>query len=252
MPIFKNKATSGPRFERDLPTPGQHALQLYSCATPNGQKVTILLEELGVPYDAHQIDIANGEQFSSGFVEINPNEKIPALVDREGPNGQSHSLFESGAILLYLAEKYPDAKLIPSDPVERSVCLQWLFWQVGSAPYIGQFGHFTRYSDERVPYAIERYTTETKRLLDVLDKQLARNKYVSGDHYTIADIAILPWIIVMKNGYNAEETLQLQSYKNVQRWKNECMQRPAVTVGLKVNSFKLPDFKNYSSSGRRA
>jgi len=234
-----NRPTAGPTHQAELPT-GKHPLQLYSLATPNGVKVTILLEELlalgikGAEYDAYLINIMEGEQFSSGFVEVNPNSKIPALVD----NGNESKLpiFESGAIMMYLAEKF-DA-LIPKEPILKAQCLSWIFWQVGSGPYLGGgFGHFYAYAPEKFEYPIERFTMEVKRQLDVLDRHLANNKYMCGDQYTIADIAIWPWYgaLVENKVYEAAEFLQTQSYKNLLRWTEEVGQRTAVKRGVMVN-----------------
>jgi GST-like protein len=234
-----NRPTAGSTHQADLPS-GKHPLQLYSLATPNGVKVTILLEELlalgikGAEYDAFLINIMEGEQFSSGFVAVNPNSKIPALVDKTNENNLP--IFESGAIMMYLAEKF-DA-LIPKEPQMKAQCLSWLFWQVGSGPYLGGgFGHFYAYAPEKFEYPIERFTMEVKRQLDVLDRHLANNKYMCGDQYTIADIAIWPWYgaLVQNKVYEAAEFLQTQSYKNLVRWTEEIAQRTAVKRGVMVN-----------------
>ena len=234
-----NRPIAGPTHEKELPV-GRHPLQLYSLATPNGVKVTIMLEELlalgreGAEYDAWLIEIDKGEQFGSGFVAINPNSKIPALVDRSGP--KPIRVFESGAILLYLAEKF-DAYL-PKEAAERAECLSWLFWQMGASPYVGGgFGHFYAYAPTKIEYAIDRYAMETKRLLDVLDKRLAVSEYVAGDAYTIADMAIFPWYGGLAKGwiYNAAEFLSVRDYKNVQRWADLILGRPAVQRGRMVN-----------------
>lgn len=234
-----NRPVSGPTHEKVLPV-GEHPLQLYSLATPNGVKVTILLEELlaigcaGAEYDAWLIKIGDGDQFSSGFVEINPNSKIPALLDRSGP--KPIRVFESGAILLYLAEKF-DA-FLPRDIPGRTETLNWLFWQMGSAPYLGGgFGHFYAYAPVKIEYAIDRFAMEAKRLLDVLDKRLADNEYLAGDAYTIADIAAFPWYGSLVKGlaYDAAEFLSVADYKNVQRWADGILQRPAVKRGRMVN-----------------
>lgn len=234
-----NRPTAGARFEQALPQ-GKHPLQLYSLATPNGVKVTIMLEELlalGIKeaeYDAHIINIMEGEQFSSGFVGVNPNSKIPALVDHSVTPTQP--VFESGAILLYLAEKFE--QLLPTSLNKRTECLSWLFWQMGSAPILGGgFGHFYAYAPEKFEYPIDRYAMEVKRQMDVLDKQLQNNKYICGDEYTIADIAIWPWYsaVVNNEAYNAAEFLQVHEYKNLVRWVNEVGQRPAVKRGKMVN-----------------
>ena len=234
-----NRPTAGSTHQADLPS-GKHPLQLYSLATPNGVKVTILLEELlalgikGAEYDAFLINIMEGEQFSSGFVAVNPNSKIPALVDKTNENNLP--IFESGAIMMYLAEKF-DA-LIPKEPQMKAQCLSWLFWQVGSGPYLGGgFGHFYAYAPEKFEYPIERFTMEVKRQLDVLDRHLANNKYMCGDQYTIADIAIWPWYgaLVQNKVYEAAEFLQTQSYKNLVRWTEGIAERTAVKRGVMVN-----------------
>jgi GST-like protein len=234
-----NRPIAGPTHEKDLPT-GRHPLQLYSLATPNGVKVTIMLEELlalghvGAEYDAWLIKIGDGEQFGSGFVAINPNSKIPALLDRSGL--APIRVFESGPILLYLAEKF--GAFLPSEIVGRAECLSWLFWQMGSAPYLGGgFGHFYAYAPTKIEYAIDRFAMEVKRQLDVLDRQLAKYKYIAGDAYTIADIAIFPWYGGLAKGwqYGAAEFLSVQDYKNVQRWADLLLSRPAVQRGRMVN-----------------
>jgi GST-like protein len=234
-----NRPMSGPTHDKDLPV-GRHPLQLYSLATPNGVKVTTMLEELlalghsGAQYDAWLIRIGDGEQFGSGFVEANPNSKIPALLDRSGP--KPIRVFESGAILLYLAEKF--GAFLPTEAGARAECLSWLFWQMGSAPYLGGgFGHFYAYAPTKIEYAIDRFAMETKRQLDVLDKQLADNEYVAGSEYTIADMAIWPWYGGLVKGwlYEAAEFLAVQDYKNVQRWADAIGERPAVRRGRMVN-----------------
>ncbi len=234
-----NRPVSGPTHDKELPV-GRHPLQLYSLATPNGVKVTVLLEELlglghqGAEYDAWLIRIGDGDQFGSGFVAVNPNSKIPALVDRSGP--QPIRVFESGAILLYLAEKF--GAFLPAEASARAECLSWLFWQMGSAPYLGGgFGHFYAYAPAKIEYAIDRYAMETKRQLDVLDKQLAAHEYVSGNEYTIADMAIWPWYGGLVKGwlYEAAEFLSVQDYKHVQRWADAIGERPAVQRGRMVN-----------------
>jgi GSH-dependent disulfide-bond oxidoreductase len=234
-----NRPIAGSTHQKELPV-GRHPLQLYSLATPNGQKVTILLEELlalghaGAEYDAWLIKIGDGEQFGSGFVAANPNSKIPALVDHSGP--RPIRVFESGAILLYLAEKF-DA-FLPTAASARAECLSWLFWQMGSAPYLGGgFGHFYAYAPTKIEYAIDRFAMEAKRLLDVLDKQLAQNEYVAGSQYTIADMAIWPWYGGLVKGwfYEAAEFLSIQDYKHVQRWTDVIGERPAVRRGRMVN-----------------
>ena len=234
-----NRPTSGATHEKALPV-GTHPLQLYSMGTPNGQKVTIMLEELlaagesGAEYDAHMIAIGEGEQFSSGFVEVNPNSKIPALLDNSVE--KPIRVFESGSILLYLAEKF--ARFLPKEIVARTQVLNWLFWLQGSAPYLGGgFGHFYAYAPEKFEYPINRFTMEIKRQLDVLDKQLASNRFIAGDEYSIADIAIWPWYGNLVRGvlYEAAEFLDVKSYQNVQRWAEEIFQRPAVQRGRIVN-----------------
>src|SRR4051794_9515489 len=234
-----NRPIAGPTHEKELPV-GRHPLQLYSLATPNGQKATILLEELlalghrGAEYDAWLIRIGDGDQFSSGFVAVNPNSKIPTLVDHSGP--KPIRVFESGAILMYLAEKF--GAFLPTEPSTRAECLSWLFWQMGSAPYLGGgFGHFYAYAPMKIEYAIDRFTMETKRLLDVLDKQLANNEYVAGSDYTIADMAIWPWYggLVKFGQYGATEFLNAQEYGNVRRWADMLYERPAVKRGRMVN-----------------
>ena len=235
-----NRPIAGPTHDKELPV-GRHPLQLYSLGTPNGVKVTVMLEELlaaghaGAEYDAWLIRINEGEQFGSGFVAVNPNSKIPALLDRSGP--QPVRVFESGAILLYLAEKFGSA-FLPTGGAARAECLSWLFWQMGSAPFLGGgFGHFYAYAPVKIEYAIDRYAMEVKRQLDVLDRRLAESAYVAGDDYTLADIAIWPWYGALAKGlqYGAGEFLQVQDYKNVQRWTDQVAQRPAVRRGRMVN-----------------
>ncbi|QXX81544.1 MULTISPECIES: glutathione-dependent disulfide-bond oxidoreductase [Providencia] len=234
-----NRPVSGATHEKELPI-GKHPLQLYSLGTPNGQKVTIMLEELlalGIQeaeYDAWLINIGEGDQFGSGFVDINPNSKIPALVDRSGKD--PIRIFESGSILTYLAEKF--SVFLPTTQPERAETLSWLFWQMGSAPFAGGgFGHFYAYAPEKYEYPINRFAMETKRQLDVLDKRLADNKYVAGDNYTIADMAIWPWYGALVKGwlYDAAEFLSVHEYKNVIRWADEVYARPAVQRGRRVN-----------------
>jgi GST-like protein len=234
-----NRPTAGPTHEKALPV-GRHPLQLYSLATPNGVKVTVMLEELlalghrGAEYDAWLIRIGEGDQFSSGFVAVNPNSKIPALVDRSGP--EPIRVFESGSILVYLAEKF--GAFLPTERAARAECLSWLFWQMGSAPYVGGgFGHFYVYAPTKIEYAIDRFAMETKRQLDVLDRRLADHEYVAGDTYTIADIAILPWYGGLAKGwaYGAADFLSVQDYRNVQRWVDLLLARPAVKRGRMVN-----------------
>jgi GST-like protein len=234
-----NRPIAGPTHDQELPV-GRHPLQLYSLATPNGVKVTVMLEELlalghrGAEYDAWLIDIGNGDQFGSGFVAVNPNSKIPALIDRSGP--ATIRLFESGAILIHLAEKF--GAFLPTDPAKRAECLSWLFWQMGSAPFLGGgFGHFYAYAPTKIEYAIDRFTMEVKRQLDVLDRQLAGNRYIAGDEYTIADMAIWPWYGGLAKGvlYGAGEFLSVQDYKHVQRWAQAVAQRAGVQRGRMVN-----------------
>tara|TARA_R110002020_G_scaffold168713_3_gene357665 strand:- start:30587 stop:31438 length:852 start_codon:yes stop_codon:yes gene_type:complete len=234
-----NRPIAGPTHDKALPV-GKHPLQLYSLATPNGVKVTIMLEELlalgheGAEYDAFLIRINEGEQFGSGFVELNPNSKIPALLDQSMNPPQR--VFESGSILLYLAEKF--GAFIPQDIAGRTECLSWLFWQMGSAPMLGGgFGHFYAYAPEKYEYPINRYAMEVKRELDVLDRQLAEKQYVAGDAYSIADMAIWPWYGGVATGqvYNAAEFLEGHSYHNLLRWVEEVGQRPAVQRGRMVN-----------------
>ena len=236
-----NRPIAGPTHEKALPV-GRHPLQLYSQGTPNGQKVTVLLEELlalghaGAEYDAWLIPIQGGAQFGSGFVEVNPNSKIPALMDRSGP--EPIRVFESGAILMYLAEKF-GAFLPPvSEPARRAECLSWLFWQMGSAPFLGGgFGHFYAYAPIKIEYAIDRYAMEVKRQLDVLNRHLATHTYLIGDDYTIADMAIWPWYGALVKGqtYGAGEFLQVHEYTDVIRWADLIAQRPAVKRGRIVN-----------------
>ena len=232
-----NRPISGATFAKELPV-GKHPIQLHSLATPNGVKVTVMLEELlalgikGAEYDAYLIDIMEGDQFSSGFVDINPNSKIPALFDQSTQT----NLFESGAILLYLAEKFN--AFIPNDLSKRAECLSWLFWQMGSAPFLGGgFGHFYAYAPEKFEYPIDRFTMEVKRQLDVLDKHLENNRYMCGDQYTIADIAIWPWYgaLVENKVYEAAEFLEAHTYKNLIRWTQEVGAREAVKRGKMVN-----------------
>jgi GST-like protein len=234
-----NRPIAGPTHEKELPI-GRHPLQLYSLGTPNGVKVTIMLEELlalgrhGAEYDAWLINIREGEQFGSGFVEVNPNSKIPALMDCSGP--RPIRVFESGSILVYLAEKF--GAFLPADAAPRAECFSWQFWQMGSAPYLGGgFGHFYAYAPTKIEYAIDRFAMEVKRQLDVLDRRLADNEYIAGDAYTIADIAIFPWYGGLAKGwqYGAAEFLSVQDYKNVQRWADMLLARPAVRRGRMVN-----------------
>jgi GST-like protein len=234
-----NRPIAGPTHEKDLPV-GKHPMQLYSLGTPNGQKVTVMLEELlalghaGAEYDAWAIRIHEGEQFSSGFVAVNPNSKIPALLDRSGP--APIRVFESGAILMHLAEKF--GAFLPTEPAKRAECLSWLFWQMGSAPYLGGgFGHFYAYAPTKIEYAIDRFAMETKRQLDVLDRRLAETEYLGGADYTIADIAVWPWYGGLAKGllYGAGEFLSVHEYRNVVRWADAIGARPAVRRGRIVN-----------------
>ena len=239
-----NRPIAGPTHDKDLPV-GKHKLQLYSLATPNGQKDAIMLEELleagvsAADYDAWLIKIGDGDQFSSGFVAVNPNSKIPALMDHSVSPPQR--VFESGAILLYLAEKF--GKFLPTDPAARTAALSWLFWQMGAGPLLGGgFGHFYAYAPEKYEYPINRYTMEVKRQLDVLDRHLADNDYMAGEDYSIADIAIWPWYggLVLGRAYDAGEFLDVASYKNVVRWAKQIDARPAVKRGRMVNKANGP------------
>jgi len=234
-----NRPTAGSTHEKVLPV-GRHPLQLYSLATPNGVKVTIMLEELlarnhrGAEYDAWLIRISDGDQFGSGFVDVNPNSKIPALMDRSSPT--PIRVFESGSILLYLAEKF--GEFLPTDVAGRTECLSWLFWQMGSAPFLGGgFGHFYLYAPFKIEYAIDRFAMEVKRQLDVLDRRLAQSKYLAGADYTIADMAVWAWYGSLVNGwvYDAAEFLQVQEYTHVRRWSDIIGARPAVKRGRMVN-----------------
>lgn len=234
-----NRPIAGATHDKELPV-GKHPYQLYSLATPNGVKVTVMLEELlalghsGAEYDAWMINIGEGHQFGSGFVEANPNSKIPAMMDHSGATPTR--IFESGAMLLHLAEKF-DA-FLPKDPAKRTECMSWLFWQMGSAPYLGGgFGHFYAYAPFKIEYCIDRFAMEVKRQLDVLDRRLADNEYLAGDEYTIADMAVWPWYGALVKGlvYDAAEFLQTHEYKNVIRWTDQIAERPAVQRGRMVN-----------------
>lgn len=234
-----NRPVAGPTHDKPLPV-GKHPIQLYSLATPNGVKVTAMLEELlalgfeGAEYDAHLIQIGDGDQFGSGFVDVNPNSKIPAMMDHS--TSPSTRIFESGAILLYLAEKF--GALLPAKPSGRAECLSWLFWQIGSAPYLGGgFGHFYKYADEKIEYCINRFTMEVKRQMDVLDRHLGDNQYMCGDEYTIADIAIWPWYgaLALDIVYEAAEFLDAKSYVHLNRWAQQIDSRTAVQRGQMVN-----------------
>jgi len=239
-----NRPIAGKTHDKELPV-GKHPLQLYSLGTPNGVKVTILLEELlalgisGAEYDAHLIKIGDGDQFGSGFVEANPNSKIPALIDHS--TSKPTRVFESGAILLYLAEKF--GAFLPKDPADRAELLSWLFWQMGSAPYLGGgFGHFYTYAPFKIEYCIDRFAMEVKRQLDVLDRHLADNRYLCGDEYTIADMAVWPWYggLVLNRVYEAAEFLDTPSYKHMNRWTNELAERKTVQRGRMVNRTSGP------------
>ena len=234
-----NRPIAGPTHEKELPV-GRHPLQLYSMGTPNGVKITILLEELlaagftGAEYDAWLIKISDGDQFGSGFVEVNPNSKIPALLDCSGPS--PIRVFDSGSILFYLAEKF--GAFLPADIAARTETVNWLFWQVGSAPYLGGgFGHFYAYAPTKIEYAIDRFAMEVKRQLDVMERRLAITEYLAGQDYTIADIAVFPWYGGLVKGwqYNAAEFLSVQDYPNVQLWADKILERPAVKRGRMVN-----------------
>ena len=234
-----NRPIAGPTQNKDLQV-GKHPMQLYSLATPNGVKVTVMLEELlalghsGAEYDAWLIQINQGDQFGSGFVAANPNSKIPALVDHSGPT--PIRVFESGAILIHLAEKF--GEVLPTDPATRAECLSWLMWQMGSAPYLGGgFGHFYAYAPIKIEYAIDRFAMEVKRQMDVLDRRLAESEYLAGADYTIADMAVWPWYGSLAKGllYEGGEFLQVQEYKNVLRWTDQIAGRPAVMRGRMVN-----------------
>ena len=234
-----NRPMAGPTHDKELPV-GRHPMQLYSLATPNGVKVTVMLEELlalghsGAEYDAWLIRINQGDQFGSGFVGVNPNSKIPALLDRSGP--QPIRVFESGAILLHLAEKF--GAFLPTEQPARAECLSWLFWQMGSAPYLGGgFGHFYAYAPTKIEYAIDRFAMEAKRQMDVLNRRLAETRYLAGDQYTVADMAVWPWYGALAKGqiYEAGEFLQVHEYTHVLRWADDIAQRPAVQRGRRVN-----------------
>lgn len=240
-----NRPSAGPISDFELPV-GKHPLQLYSLGTPNGVKVTIMLEELlalgidDAEYDAHIINIMEGGQFSSGFVDINPNSKIPALFDQSTSPGTR--IFESGAILVYLAEKF--GAFLPTEPSARAECMSWLFWQIGSAPYLGGgFGHFYAYAPEKIEYCIDRFSMEVKRQLDVLDRNLAERQFLCGDDYNVSDMANYSWYGVLAIGelYDAQEFLDVASYKNVTRWANEIKDRPAVKRGTRVNRVWGPE-----------
>ena len=237
-----NRPMAGPTHDKELPV-GRHPLQLYSLATPNGVKVTVMMEELlarghaGAEYDAWLINIREGDQFGSGFVGVNPNSKIPALMDRSGRT--PIRVFESGAILIHLAEKF--GAFLPTEPAARAECLSWLMWQMGSAPFLGGgFGHFYAYAPIKIEYAIDRYAMEVKRQLDVLDRRLAESEYLGGTQYTIADMAVWPWYGALAKGlvYEAGEFLQVADYKNVQRWTDSIAKRPAVQRGRMVNRLR--------------
>ena len=240
-----NRPIAGATHERELPV-GEHPLQLYSLGTPNGVKVTILLEELlalgktEAEYDAYLVNIMEGEQFGSGFVDVNPNSKIPALLDNS--TTPPTRVFESGAIMVYLAEKF--AAFLPTDPAARAECMSWLFWQIGSAPYLGGgFGHFYAYAPEKIEYCIDRFAMESKRQLDVLDRNLAERRFLCGEEYNIADMAVYAWYgkLVLDNTYEAAEFLDVASYTHVVRWATEIQSRPAVQRGRRVNTSWGPE-----------
>ena len=240
-----NRPVAGPTHDKELPV-GKHPLQLYSLATPNGVKVTVMLEELlalgksDAEYDAHLVNVLEGDQFGSGFVAANPNSKIPALVDHGAD--PPIRVFESGAILVYMAEKF--GAFLPDEPAARAECLSWLFWQMGSTPFLGGgFGHFYAYAPEKLEYPIDRFAMEVKRQLDVLDRNLAEREYLIGDNYTIADMATYPWYggLVLANLYEAAEFLDVKSYENVVRWANQISERPAVQRGRRVNKVWGPE-----------
>jgi len=232
-----NRPTAGARHTSELPT-GEAPIQLYSFRTPNGQKVSVILEELGLKYDAFPINIMKGDQFGSGFVDVNPNSKIPAIVDRDGPEGKSVRVFESGSILLYLADKY--GKFVPPQGTAARVeCVSWLMWNMGGmGPMFGNFGHFFRYAPrnkhEAIDYGVARYGMEAQRLLSVLNAQLEGRQYIIGDEYTIADVACYPWVSCLITGYGAESFLNLDTYANVRRWMKDIAERPAVVKGMNV------------------
>jgi len=239
-----NRPTAGPRTEKELPR-GKHDIQLYSLGTPNGKKVTIMLEELGVDYDAWMISIMKQDQFTSGFVKLNPNSKIPAMYDYGGGEEGKDPirLFETGSILMYLSEKF-GGRFMPKDVRGRAECINWLMWQMGSAPYIGGgFGHFYKYAPIKIEYAINRFSMETKRLMDVLNQHLGEGekRYVCGDEYTIADMAILPWVQCISEGYNAYKFLQMEDYTHVNRWREGLEARKAVQRGCRVNTDSVPE-----------
>jgi len=258
---MENRPTAAPRHERPLGR-GTQRLQLYSCATPNGQKVTIALEAAGAAYDAHFTSIFDGDQFGAAFTAANPNQKIPTLIDTAGPadggggGGASDvPLMESGAILLHIAEAYPDAGLLPADAAGRTVALQWLFWLAGAAPYFGQYGHFRRRSKttEALPYPLRRYEMETCRLLDVLDRRLAAAPFVGGDAFSIADCAVYPWVVCLDAFYDAAAEVRLADRPHLQRWMGVLRDMPAVKKGMTINAFdKDAEFHEYSSAGKAA
>lgn len=250
-----NRPTAGARFEKALPK-GKHRLQLYSLATPNGQKVTALLEELGVPYDAHFIDITKGDQFGSGFVALNPNSKIPVLLDLDAPGGEL-AIFESGAIMVYLADKFKSG-LLPAQPRARAEALSWLFFNMGAAPYFGNFGHFAKYAPgaktgDVMPYARDRFKLETQRLCAVLEGQLADGRaFLLGDGLSVADLAWMPWIVCLDAYYGARQELALDAtYPALMAWVARLLDRPAVARGMAINGFGAPpELKKYSTDGR--
>lgn len=275
---MENRPTAAPRHERPLPR-GAQPLQLYSCATPNGQKVTIALEAAGAAYDAHFTSIFAGDQFGAEFTAACANQKIPLLIDTTGPAGGGGTatagdpaaagdgtagggaasaadfpVMESGAILLYIAEKFPAAGLLPvGDPAARSVALQWLFWVAGAAPYLGQYGHFKVYAKERIPYAEGRYEMEACRLLDVMDRRLSASAWLGGDAFGVADCAAYPWVVCVDKFYNAAQETRLADREHVQRWMAACAALPAVQKGMLINAFDNDaEFHEYSTPGTLA
>lgn len=276
---MENRPTAAPRHERPLPR-GSQPLQLYSCATPNGQKVTIALEAAGAAYDAHFTSILAGDQFGAAFTAACPNQKIPLLIDTAGPAGGGGSaagapgaavggeaeavgaaaatadfpVMESGAILLYIAERFPAAGLLPvGDPAARAVALQWLFWVAGAAPYLGQYGHFKVYAKERIPYAVARYEMEACRLLDVIDRRLGGSAWLGGDAFGVADCAAYPWVVCLDKFYKAAAETRLADRAHVQRWMAACAALPAVKKGMLINAFdEDAEFHEYSTAGTLA
>lgn len=260
---MENRPTAAPRHERPLPR-GTHPLQLYSCATPNGQKVTIALEAAGAAYDAHFTDIFAGDQFGAAFTAACPNQKIPLLIDTAGPAADGSTaataaapadfaVMESGAILLYIAEKFPASGLLPTDPAARAVALQWLFWVAGAAPYLGQYGHFKVYAKERIPYGVARYEMEACRLLDVMDRRLADSAWLGGATFSVADCAAYPWVVCLDKYYKAAAETHLADREHLQRWMAACAALPAVKKGMVINAIdKDAEFHEYSTAGTAA